>query len=68
MDSHKDKPITTAEETPPRAESARHDDVRITRSKLAFDELSIVDDDRGSDPYNNTGAHCILKTRDIAKD
>lgn len=68
MDSHKDKPDTGADELPPRAESALHDNVRITRSKLVFDELAIVDDDSGSDPYNSTGAHCILKIRDIAED
>ncbi|HSD69790.1 MAG TPA: hypothetical protein VLB07_09555 [Woeseiaceae bacterium] len=66
MDSHKDKQLARADELPTQTDSALHDNVRITRSKLVFDELSIVDDDRGSDPYNSTGAHCILKARDIA--
>lgn len=66
MDLHKDRLAAATDETPPQAESAPHRNVRITRSRLVLDELAIIDDDRGSDPYNNTGAHCILKSRDTS--
>ncbi len=48
-------------------ETILRSNVKVVQSKFVFgDELSIADDDRGGDPYNNTGAHCILKAKDIA--
>lgn len=41
------------------------EDARVIKSKLdKVTDLSISeDDDAGSDPYNSTGHHVILKTR-----
>ncbi len=67
MDSHKDKPGNALRKVPPQVETDLRSNVKIVQSKFVFsDELSIADDDRGSDPYNNTGAHCIIKLKDIA--
>lgn len=52
-----------------RAESVRitgdQDDVRVIESNLQEAvELSISeDDDKGSDPYNSTGQHIIIKSK-----
>ena len=40
-------------------------DVRVLRAKLAnIEELSIMDDDFGSDPYNSTGQFVALPDKD----
>ena len=46
------------------------DDVRVIKTSLhEAAELSISEDDhKGSDPYNNTGQHVILKSRIDLKD
>ena len=49
-----------------KTESAvRNESVRVIGSKLVDAEaLSItVDEDKGSDPYNSTGQHVILKSK-----
>jgi hypothetical protein len=52
---------------PPQVETDPRSNVKVLQSKFVFgDELSIADDDRGGDPYNSTGAHCIIKAKDIA--
>jgi hypothetical protein len=73
MDSHKVKSGNAMHKVPPRVESALRNNARINarivQSKFVFGgELSIVDDDCGIDPYNNTGAHCIIKQRDVARE
>lgn len=67
MDSHKDKPGNAPQKVPPQVETDLRSNVKIVQSKFVFsDDLSIADDDRGGDPYNSTGAHCIIKPKDIA--
>jgi hypothetical protein len=67
MDSSKDKSRNAQHKVPLQLESGLRTNVKIAQSKFVFgDELSIADDDRGGDPYNNTGAHCIFKSKDIA--
>jgi hypothetical protein len=69
MNSHnaKTEPVT-------RSESARTEtdieDVRVVESHLVeASELSISEDrDQGSDPYNNTGQHVIIKSRSDLQD
>lgn len=62
MDRQKDKTVKTLHKAPPAVETDLRNNVRIVQSNFAFgDELSIVDDDRGGDPYNSTGAHCIIR-------
>lgn len=69
MDSHKDKPGNALRKVPPQVETDLRNNVNIVQSKFEFGgELSIADDDRGGDPYNSTGAHCIIKPKDIADD
>lgn len=65
MDTQKDKAGKTLRKAPTVVETDLRNHVRIVQSTFAFgDELSIVDDDRGRDPYNSTGAHCIIKFKD----
>ena len=46
-----------------RSKPILRNNVKVVQSKFEFgDELSIADDDRGGDPYNNTGAYCIIKS------
>ena len=79
MDSDKHKAGSALHEAPPKVETdprinGRLDarigaqiDARIVQSKLVSGgELSIADDDRGGDPYNSTGAYCIIKPKTIA--
>ncbi len=44
---------------------SEREDVRVINSRLSnFDEISIaVDDEDGTDPYNSTGQHVIIKSR-----
>lgn len=64
VNSHNPKPESVIT-----AESVRitgdQDDVRVIKSNLQEAvELSISeDDDRGSDPYNSTGQHVIIKSK-----
>jgi hypothetical protein len=67
MDSNKDKSRNALHNTPLQEETDLRGNVKIVHSKFVFsDQLSIADDDHGGDPYNNTGAHCILKAKEIA--
>ena len=68
MNSQKDKQVIANRRAQPRNGAGAGKDVRVLQSTLNFsDKLSIADDDdRGSDPYNNTGQHCILKSKLIA--
>ncbi len=67
MDSNKDKSRNAPYSVPPQVQIDPRSNVKIVQSKFVFgDELAIADDDRGGDPYNNTGAHCIIKAKDIA--
>jgi hypothetical protein len=73
MDSHKDKsrngPRSESHNAPPQEETHLRDNVKIVQSKFVFGhELSIADADRGGDPYNSTGAYCIIKPKGIADD
>ena len=47
-----------------------HKDVRILTSEVVqTNELAIVDDhDTGGDPYNSTGQHVIIKSRNRLDD
>ena len=47
-----------------------HKDVRILRSEIGHtNELAILDDDdTGGDPYNSTGQHVIIKSRNRLDD
>ena len=66
MDSNKDKSRIAPHNVLPQEETIRRSNVKVVQSKFVFgDEFSIVDDDRGGDPYNSTGAHCIIKPKDI---
>jgi hypothetical protein len=66
MDSNKDKSRNTLHKVQPQVDPDPRRNVKIVQSKFVFgDELSIADDDRGGDPYNSTGAHCIIKPKDI---
>ena len=70
MDSNRDKsrngPRSESRNVPPQEETILRSNVKVVQSKFVFgDELSIADDDRGGDPYNSTGAHCIIKPKDI---
>ncbi len=44
---------------------SEREDVRVINSRLSrSSEISIaVDDDAGTDPYNSTGQHVIIKSR-----
>jgi len=67
MDSNKNKSRIAQATMPPPVETDPGRNVKIVQSKFVFgDELSIADDDRGGDPYNSTGAYCIIKAKDIA--
>ncbi len=69
MDSSKDKSRNGLHNAPLQEEANLRGNVKIVHSKFVFsDELSIADDDHGGDPYNSTGAYCIVKPKDIADD
>jgi hypothetical protein len=63
MNSHNAKLATAASEAPVQVNTDLHD-VQVLRSSIKDDEgLTIADDfDIGGDPYNSTGAHCIIKS------
>jgi len=64
MNSHntKTEPVTRNESVRTVTES---EDVRVIESRpIEASELSISEDrDQGSDPYNSTGQHVIIKSR-----
>lgn len=71
MDSNKHKsrigPRGESHKVLPQSDTVLRSNVKVVQSKFVFgDELSIADDDRGGDPYNNTGAYCIIKSKDTA--
>ena len=67
MDSNKDKSRNAPHKLPSQEETILRSNLRVVQSKfVSDDELSIADDDRGGDPYNSTGAYCIIKSKDIA--
>ena len=63
MNSHNAKLATAAGKAPVQVNTDLHD-VQVLRSSIKDDEgLTIADDfDIGGDPYNSTGAHCIIKS------
>jgi glutathione S-transferase len=71
VDSNKYKsrngPRSESHNVLPQVEADLRSNLKIVQSKFVFgDELSIADDDHGGDPYNSTGAYCIIKAKDIA--
>jgi hypothetical protein len=63
MNSHNAKLATAASKAPVQVNTDLQD-VQVLRSSIKDDEgLTIADDfDIGGDPYNSTGAHCIIKS------
>jgi len=69
MNSHNAKLATAARKAPVQVDADLHD-VKVLRSSIKdvdgledVDGLTIADDfDIGGDPYNSTGAHCIIKS------
>ena len=63
MISHRMKTSKVVSNEPVRFETD-HKDMGGLRSELVdVNELSIVDDDTGGDPYNTTGQHLVIKSR-----
>ena len=64
MDSHNPKVEKVVTNEMIRIETD-HKDVQILRSKIVdTNELAIVDDhDTGGDPYNSTGQHVIINSK-----
>lgn len=73
MDTRKDKPGSAPVIANRRTSSRNADDglrnaAQILQAKLAsqMGDLSIADDtDLGSDPYNSTGQHIIIKAKQL---
>ncbi|MDH4048964.1 MAG: hypothetical protein OEW68_15530 [Gammaproteobacteria bacterium] len=65
MDSRKDKPNIANRRAVPRTATGPAGNAEILQTRFAFgDEWSILDEsDLGGDPYNNTGQHCVLKSK-----
>ncbi len=63
MNSHNTKLATAVRTAPVKIDTDLHD-VQVLRSSIKdVDGLTIADDfDTGSDPYNCTGQHCIIKS------
>lgn len=71
--NHLHRVMTMTAHKPEKEDVVRHeeiligtgpDDMRILRMKLGNpDELSILDDDLGGDPYNSTGQYAVLKDK-----
>ncbi len=66
MNSHNAKLAAVVRKAPVRVDTDLHD-VQVLRSSIQdVDGLAIADDgDNGGDPYNCTGAHCIIKSDEI---
>jgi len=64
MNSHNTK-IRSDDSNATTLKTADQDEVRVIKSSLVeASDLSISDElDKGSDPYNSTGQHVILKSR-----
>ena len=63
MNSHNAKLTAAVRKAPVQADTDLHN-VQVLRSSIKdVDGLAIADDfDIGGDPYNSTGAHCIIKS------
>ena len=69
MNSHNTK-IRSDDSNAATLKTADQDEVRVIKSSLVeASDLSISEElDKGSDPYNSTGQHVILKSRTEIQD